>query len=115
MCDTINYKFGRRYIVMSNAVWFISYKLVEGTSVPDFLLASEKTHNEVLSKKKGFISWKVLADGDIWVDLVNWETLDDAKNAENEDGAPNPIAQKFYSFIDLDSLKNQVYSVEKSY
>lgn len=73
---------------MSDAVWFISYKLVEGASVPDFLLASEKTHNEVLSKKKGFISWKVLVDGDM-----------------------NPIAQKFYSFIDPNSLKSQFYSV----
>lgn len=100
---------------MHNAVWYISYKLVEGASVSDFLLASEKTHNEVLSKKKGFISWKVLVDGDMWVDLVAWETLDDAKNAVNDDGNPNPIAQMFYSFIDFNSLKNQVYSVEKSY
>lgn len=100
---------------MPNAVWFISYKLVKGASVPEFLVASEKTHNEVLSKKKGFISWKVLIDGDTWVDLVTWETLDDAKNAENDDGKPNSIAQKFYSFIDFSSLKNQVYTVEKSY
>ena len=100
---------------MPNAVWFISYKLVEGASVPDFLLASEKTHNEVLSKKKGFISWKVLVDGDTWVDLITWETLADAINAENDESDPNPIAQKFYSFIDPASLKSQVYSVEKSY
>ena len=88
MCDTINHKIERGHIIMSDAVWFISYKLVEGASVPDFLLASEKTHNEVLSKKKGFISWKVLVDGDM-----------------------NPIAQKFYSFIDPNSLKSQFYSV----
>lgn len=100
---------------MSNAVWFISYKLVEGASVQDFLLASEKCHSEVLSKRKGFISWKVLADGDTWVDLVTWETLEDGKNAESDNGDPNPIALKFYSFIDPDSLKSQFYSVEKSY
>jgi len=100
---------------MSNAVWFISYKLVEGASVPEFLLASKKTHNEVLSKEKGFVSWKVLVDGDTWVDLVTWKTMEDAINAENCDSDKNPIALKFYSFIDPASLKNQVFTVEKSY
>jgi len=100
---------------MSNAVWFISYKLVEGASVPDFLLASEKCSNEVLSKRKGFISWKQLTCGDTWVDLVTWETMDDAINAEKNDGNPNPVAQSFYSFINFKSLKMQAYSVERSY
>ena len=100
---------------MSNAVWFISYKLVKGASVPDFLAASEKTHNEVLSRKKGFISWKVLAEGDTWVDLVTWETMDDAINAEKGDGETNPVAEKFYSFINFNSIKSKIYSVEKAY
>jgi hypothetical protein len=99
------------------AVWFISYKLVEGASVQDFLLAAEKACNEVLSKKKGYVSWKMLADGDTWADLVTWETMEDSQNAEKDEGEanPNPVAQKFYSFIDFSSLKHQVFSVEKSY
>jgi len=100
---------------VSNVIWFISYKLVEGTSAEDFLLASEKCHNEVLSKKKGFISWKVLVQGDTWVDLVTWETMDDAINAESDESEPSPTAMKFYSFIDPNSLKSQVFSVEKNY
>lgn len=100
---------------MSNVVWFLSYKLVEGASESDFLLASEQTHNEFLSKKKGFISWQVLRDGDTWVDLMTWKSMEDVQNAEKEDGEPNPITQKFYSFIDFNSVKNQVYTVEKSY
>lgn len=99
---------------MSNAVWFISYKLVEGTSVPDYLHASEKVNNEILSKQKGFISWKVLRDGDTWVDLITWETMEDAKNAETA-GQNNPVALKYYSFIDMESCKNQPFLVEKSY
>jgi len=100
---------------MSNAVWFISYKLKKGVSISDFLRASEKCNNEVLSKKKGFISWKVLRDGDTWVDLVTWETMEDAKNAENDDGKPNPIVQEFYSFLNFNSVKHQLFSVEKSH
>jgi len=98
-----------------NAVWFISYKLKKDASESDFLLASEVCHNEVLSKKKGFISWQVLRNGDTWVDLCTWETMEDAVNAETDDGAPNPIAQKFYSFINFNSLSHKVYSVEKKY
>ena len=60
---------------MPNAVWFISYKLIKEASIADFLIASEKCHKEVLSKKKGFISWKVLVNGDTWVDLCTWETI----------------------------------------
>jgi len=100
---------------MSNAIWFISYKLVEGASVPDFLVALENCNNAVLSKKKGFISWKALVDGDTRVDLVTWETMEDAINAEGDGNDVDPIAQKFYSFIDFSTLKMQAFSVEKSY
>lgn len=99
---------------MQNAVWFISYKLVEGASVSDFLLAQEKCNNEVLSRKPGFVSWKALADGDTWVDLVTWDTMENAQNAESSDET-NPAAQEFYSFIDASTLKHQCFSVEKSY
>jgi hypothetical protein len=102
-------------LFMSNAVWFISYKLKKGVSVQDFLLASERCSNEVLSRKKGFISWKVLNDGDTWVDLVTWETMEDAINAEKENGETHPAASEFYSFINFNSLKMQAYTVEKSF
>ena len=100
---------------MPNAVWFITYKLVKGASVSDFLLAAEECNNEVLSKNKGFISWKQLRYDDMWADFVTWETMDDAIRAEKSDGEPNHVAQKFYSFLDFCSLKQQVYTVERSY
>ncbi|MCL2562509.1 MAG: hypothetical protein FWE08_00520 [Oscillospiraceae bacterium] len=99
---------------MPNAVWFISYKLKKGASASDFLLASEETHKEVLSKKKGFLSWEVLSHGDTWVDLVTWETMEDAVNAEENDGS-DPIASKFYSFIDFESMEMRAYTVERDY
>ncbi|MDR2967783.1 MAG: hypothetical protein LBU74_07530 [Methanobacteriaceae archaeon] len=64
---------------MSNAIWFISYKLVKGASIPDFLLASKKLNNEYMSKQKGYISWKQLVEEETWADLLTWETMDDAK------------------------------------
>ena len=37
---------------MPNAVFFVSFKLKKGASVPDFLLAAEKLNNEYMSKWK---------------------------------------------------------------
>jgi len=100
---------------MSNAVWFISYELVEGASVPEFLLAAEGCCKEVASKKKGYISWKQLKQGNTWVDLMTFETMEDAINFEEQADPDNPYASKFYSFINPDTLDSQMYSVEKSY
>ncbi len=52
-----------------------------------------------LSKKRGLSPWQVLRDGDTWVDLVTWETMQDAMEAANDDGDASPTTQKYYSFI----------------
>jgi len=99
---------------MAKAVWFISYKLKEGSSIEGFLTASKQTNKEVLSKKKGFISWQVLRDGDTWVDFVTWETMEDAVAAEKSD-EPNPIADHFYSFLDYNSMQMKSYTIENEH
>ncbi len=99
---------------MPATVWMISYKLKEGADVEDFLRASEACNREVLSRQKGYISWEVLRCGGTWVDLCKWETPEDAKNAETA-GADNPAALEFYSFINMESLEQQLCSLEKSY
>jgi hypothetical protein len=100
---------------MSNAVYYVSYKLKKGVSVPDFLLASEKLNNEHISKQKGYISWKQLVDGDTWADSVTFETLDDLDNFKAVSANPNELAKKFYSFINLNSCKEHRFTVERSY
>ena len=99
---------------MQNAVWFISYQLKPEVCVADFLTASKKCNDEVLSKQKGFISWEVLRDGDTWVDLVKWETKQDAQNGETA-GADNPASHAFYDFINMDTCELRLYSIEKDH
>ena len=99
---------------MSNAIMFITYKLAKDVSTQDFLLASEKVNNDFMSKQKGYISWKVLADGDTWADLLTWETKEDAGNAMAAGGA-NADNQKFFALLDPESVKMQIFTVEKSY
>ena len=99
---------------MSDVVMLISYKLAKGASTSDFLLASEKVQSEFLSKQKGYISWKVLVDGDTWADLLTWETMTDAQSAmaASETNAAN---QAFFAFLNQESVNVQLFSVEKSY
>ena len=101
---------------MSNAIYFNTYKLVDGASVPEFLLAVEKLIKENISKQKGFVSFKLLAEGDAWADYCMFETTDDL-NAFLESAQNNSteLAEKFYSFLDFDTCKSNIYSVEKSY
>ena len=99
---------------MSNAVMFITYKLAKDVSTQDFLFASEKVKDLFLSKQKGYISWKVLVDGDTWADMLTWDTKEDAGNAMAAGGA-NADNQKFFALLDPESVKMQVFTVEKSY
>jgi len=98
-----------------NAVYYVSYKLKKGASVPDFLLAAETLNNEHISKQKGYISWQQLVDGERWADFAVFETMEDLKNFENASREPSEIALKFYSFINLPSCKGHHFTVEKSY
>ena len=99
---------------MPNAIYYVSFKLKKGASIPDFLLAAEQLNNGYMSKQKGYISWKQLVDGDTWADFITFETMDDAKRIAEPSGQ-NELAEKFYSFINLNSCKHHLFTVERSY
>jgi hypothetical protein len=99
---------------MSNIIMFISFKLAEGASVPDFLLVSEKVQSEFMSKQKGYISWQQLIDGDLWADMITWQTMEDAENAMKA-SMMNSATGEFFSFLDEASVKMNFFAVKKSY
>ena len=102
---------------MSNAIYYVEYKLKKGASVPDFLQASEELNNGHISKQKGYISWTQLYDdkNDIWADMCKFETLEDVKNFEDNSGDPCELALNFYSFFNLNSCKGHFFTIERSY
>ena len=102
---------------MSNAVHLNVYKLKKSVSVSDFLLAAEKLCKEEISKKKGYVSWKLMVDGETWVDAVTFETMEDLKNFEDASRTPSEVARNFYSFINFAAKggKHHKLSVEKSW
>ena len=100
---------------MSNAVYYVSYKLKKDASIPDFLLAAEKLNNEFISKQRGYVSWKQLVDGDTWADFCTFETMDDLENFKEVSSNPGELSKAFYSFINLMSCKLHIFTVERDY
>jgi hypothetical protein len=100
---------------MPNAIYYVSYKLKKGASVPDFLQAAEKLNNEHISKQKGYVSWKQLVADNTWADIITFETMDDLNAFKEASRKPDELAKKFYSFMNLFSCKVHLFSVEKSY
>jgi hypothetical protein len=100
---------------MKNAVFYCSTRLKEGASVQDFLVAAEKLNNEYISKQKGYISWKQLVDGEVRADFITFETMEDAKNFVENSCNAGELAERFYSFVELDSCTEHLFLIEKNY
>jgi len=100
---------------MPKAIYFVSYKLKKGADIPEFLLAAKKLNDGYISKRKGYISWEQLVDGQTWADAITFETMGDVEKFEQESGTPDELAQNFYSFINLNSCKGHKFSVEISH
>ena len=100
--------------LMSNVVFFNSYKLKKDVSVADFLIVVENLNNEYISKFKGYISFKVAIDGETWADSTTFETMDDAKNCA-EACDPNEWVEKFCSFLEPESCTSHFFVIEKSF
>ena len=90
-----------------------TYKLKKGASVPDFKQAVERLVKEILANNKGAISFKLFAEGDGWADCITWETMD-AYSAFLKAAESNPTesALAFYAFINMNTCKSHVYTVE---
>lgn len=99
---------------MPEVMFFNSYKLKKGVSVPDFLAAVEKLNKEYISGQKGYVSFQLLVDGDRWADATVFETMEDAEHFA-KCGEPNEYAEAFYSFLNLSTCRSNLFSTERSY
>ena len=100
---------------MSKGVFYCSFNLKKDASKGDFLKASEKLNNEYISKQKGYISWQQLNEGDLWADILTFESMEDVKNFESNSHNAGDLATNFYSYINLNSCKVHYFTVEASY
>ena len=89
-----------------------TYKLRKGADVAEFKRAVEVLVKENFVGRKGLMSFKLLVEGDTWMDCSRWETREDhaafLKDAEN----PTESALAFYGFLNMVSCRSRVYDVE---
>ena len=101
---------------MANIIGMVSFTLKKGVSESDFLLAHEKYNREFVSKQNGYITHKLLVNGDKWTDLVIWESMDDTQNTFEAVGK-NAVAIEVMSLIDQIGNDDDIplFSVVKNY
>ena len=96
----------------TNAIYYVSFNLKKGASVQDFLDSAKRLNDGHISKQKGYVSWKQLRDGDTWVDICTFETMEDLELFKKNSANPCALALDFYSHINLPSCKVRFYTVE---
>ena len=99
---------------MSRIVEFVSFRLKEGVSMPDFLLVSDRLNAEFITRQRGYLGRKLIADGGLWADLVLWATLEDAQNAARI-FAESAIAGEYMAYIDEASVDFHHFTIAKDY
>jgi aspartate/tyrosine/aromatic aminotransferase len=99
---------------MANVIELVTFKLKEGVTEEHFLTASDEVNTGALSLQKGFINRKLVKNEDIWVDIVLWETMDDAMNAAKAI-VQSPISIPFGECIEQSTCQMQHLTVIKSY
>jgi hypothetical protein len=81
----------------------VVYKLNGGVSHAEFLATNDAVSSWI-SKQPGFISRELVydADGDRWVDVIWWETMDNAQAASALSMTSDSCVPMF-ALIDMDS------------
>ena len=82
------------------------FKLVEGVSEEAFLQDAENVQKGFLEKQAGYAGTRQLLksqEGE-WVDIVHWESLEDAQKAQ-EAAMGSETCMPMFHKIDLNSIK----------
>ena len=91
------------------------FKMKVGVSEDEVLAASQEAQDGFLAKQKGYVSRELLksSEGE-WVDIVHWETMEDAQKAM-QDFMGHSSTKKFGEVIDPSSIKMLHLEVVKRY
>ena len=95
---------------MAKTAWIFSYKLRKNVTKEEFIECTQKLHDEVISKAKGFLSWEHYLQDQTWTDFVLWETEEDARNATII-GQSHAVTQEFYDCIRMQTCRALISNV----
>lgn len=101
---------------MPHIVELPAFTLKQGVSETEFLPVHEKFNRDFMAKQKGYVSHKLLRDGDKWFDLAVWESIE-AMQTAFEEIYENAAAAAYISMIDQIGADDEIplFSIVKSY
>ncbi len=94
-------------------VEIVTFKIKVGIDENKVLEAIENMYSR-LKKVRGFIDRELTKKGDLWADIVHWESLEDAQDAMDE-LMKYEECQKFFSMIDGKSVDLNHFEVKKEF
>lgn len=99
---------------MAKTAWIFSYKIKKNVTKDEFIEKTQKLHDEVISKAKGFISWEHYVQDNTWTDFVLWESEEDANNATTV-GQGYEVTKEFYACIQMNTCRALISQFVKKY
>jgi len=93
-----------------------AFSIKQGVSEADFLLAHEKFNREFMCKQEGYVSHKLIRNGDNWFDIAVWKSTE-AKEKAFKDIYENAAAAEYILLIDRGGTDDDIplFSVVKDY
>jgi hypothetical protein len=96
---------------MKQALEIVTYKLNDSVSDGAFMKASEDMERQFAAKQKGFVTRIVgMSDSGEWVDVVTWETMEDAL-AASEAAMKSPACAPMFAMIEESSIKMHHFAI----
>ena len=103
---------------MAHSVIISIFKLKEGVVSSDFMIASDGLNEDYLSKQEGYVSRQLLSNGEIWTDILTYDTMENAQRAIEIAYAGNaPSFTEYMTFIkeDAEETCDYLFTIVKSY
>ena len=92
-----------------------AFTIKNGVSEKDFLAAHEKFNREFMKKQDGYVSHKLIRNGDSWFDIAVWSS-EETKNKAFKDIYKSSAAVEYIKLInDTADESIPLFSVVKDY
>lgn len=96
---------------MKNALEIVTYKIKDGANDADFLKVAAEMEKHFAKKQRGFIKRTFAkTEGNEWVDVIYWKTMDDAMKA-SEAAMKSPVCAPMFGMLDEASVKMSHFEV----
>ncbi|MCL2839200.1 MAG: hypothetical protein FWE05_00375 [Defluviitaleaceae bacterium] len=101
---------------MTHILEMPAFTIKEGVSEADFLRAHEKFNHMFMKKQEGYVSHKLIRQGDNWFDIAVWDSIK-SKEKAFKDIYDNTAAMEYVTLINEIGTDDDIpiFSVVRDY